>query len=181
MLLPTAAAGWAAVPGVRRLLLWRTQQSARLSGRRILWSGGDPAAFRDAARDAADTVVQSLSLALLALTACAVALLFLYDWLAHALFGRTLGKLCLGVTVVRSGGGGPPGPLRALLRSAVLTGLPGALLCWYWLRVLLDEPPGAVPYLLLLCLPVLGALLLLGPARRPLHDRLSRTCVTRTR
>lgn len=89
-------------------------------------------------------------------------LIFFYDWLYLAAWGRTLGKMLVGIKVVASADGGKLTQSQALGRSAMF-GLPQTL-------------------------PIVGNLFALGESlamlhesRQALHDRGAETKVVRTR
>ncbi|MGN9787511.1 RDD family protein [Nonomuraea sp. ZG12] len=89
--------------------------------------------------------------------------LFLYFWGSHALGGRTVGKLLLGVRVVGAGTGGRLGVGRAALRALafpLVVLVPGVGLLW----LLVD-----------------GLWMLLDAEGRVLHDRLLGAAVVRDR
>ncbi len=88
-------------------------------------------------------------------------LLFFYDWLYLVTWGRTLGKMMVGIKVVSAADGGRLGQGQAMGRSAFF-GLPQSL-------------------------PVVGhvftlaeSMAALGDERRALHDRVAGTVVIRT-
>ncbi|MFD1536239.1 RDD family protein [Nonomuraea guangzhouensis] len=89
--------------------------------------------------------------------------LFLYFWVPHALWGRTLGKRLLGVRVVAAGPGGRLGAGRVALRTMAFP--------------LLAFVPGVG----LLCLFADGLWTLIDPEGRVLHDRWLGTAVVRDR
>ncbi|MFD8527688.1 RDD family protein [Streptosporangium canum] len=89
--------------------------------------------------------------------------LFLYFWVQHALWGRTLGKRLLGVRVTAAQAGGRLGAGRTALRTLVFP-----LLAF-------------VPDAGLLCLLADGLWMLLDPEGRVLHDRWLGTTVVRDR
>ncbi|WP_147268780.1 RDD family protein [Sphaerisporangium album] len=78
---------------------------------------------------------------------------FLYFWVQHALWGRTLGKRLLGIRVIAAHTGGRPGAGRAALRALVFP-----LLAF-------------VPDVGLWCLLADGLWMLFDPEGRVLHDR----------
>ncbi|MFI6452467.1 RDD family protein [Streptosporangium amethystogenes] len=89
--------------------------------------------------------------------------LFLYFWVQHALWGRTLGKRLLGVRVIAARTGGRLGAGRTALRTLVFP--------------LLAFVPGVG----LWCLLAGGLWMLLDPDGRVLHDRLLGAAVVRDR
>ncbi|MFJ2033564.1 RDD family protein [Streptosporangium sp. NPDC087985] len=89
--------------------------------------------------------------------------LFLYFWVQHALWGRTLGKWLLGVRVVAARTGGRSGEGKAAVRTLVFP-----LLAF-------------VPDVGLLCLLADGLWMLLDPEGRVLHDRWLGAVVVRGR
>lgn len=89
--------------------------------------------------------------------------LFLYFWVSHALWGRTLGKRLLGVRVVAAGTGGRLGAGRAALRTLAFP-----LLVF-------------VPEVGLLCLFADGLWMLIDPEGRVIHDRWLGAAVVRDR
>ncbi|GAA3096075.1 RDD family protein [Streptosporangium carneum] len=88
---------------------------------------------------------------------------FLYFWVQHALWGRTLGKRLLGVRVIAAHTGGRPGVGRAALRALVFP-----LLAF-------------VPDVGLWCLLADGLWVLFDPEGRVLHDRWLGAAVVRDR
>ncbi|MEU8207424.1 RDD family protein [Streptosporangium sp. NPDC049046] len=88
-----------------------------------------------------------------------LSVLFLYFWVQHALWGRTLGKRLLGVRVIAASTGGRLGAGRAALRTLVFPLL------------------ALVPDIGLSCLLVGGLWMLLDAEGRVLHDRLLDTAV----
>jgi uncharacterized RDD family membrane protein YckC len=80
-------------------------------------SGGCGATFADGA-----FVYFMLMVSVLALVTA------LYEWLAIAFFGRTVGKWMVGIRVVRQDTGGKPGLLKGFLRFIVATAT--AQLCY---------------------------------------------------
>ncbi|SNS35001.1 RDD family protein [Streptosporangium subroseum] len=89
--------------------------------------------------------------------------LFLYFWVQHALWGRTLGKRLLRIRVVSAQPEGPPRARRTALRALIFP--------------LLVLVPGFGPF----CLIVDGLWALLDPDGRVLHDRWAGTAVARVR
>ncbi|WP_440089470.1 RDD family protein [Streptosporangium sp. LJ11] len=89
--------------------------------------------------------------------------LFLYFWVQHALWGRTLGKRLLGVRVVAARTGGRLGTGRTALRTLAFP-----LLAF-------------VPEVGLWCLLADGLWMLLDPEGRVLHDRWLGAAVVRDR
>ncbi|MGW3367286.1 RDD family protein [Streptosporangium canum] len=89
--------------------------------------------------------------------------LFLYFWVQHALWGRTLGKRLLGVRVIAMRTGGRLGAGRTALRTLVFP-----LLAF-------------VPDVGLWCLLAGGLWMLLDPDGRVLHDRWLGAAVVRDR
>ncbi|WP_204030895.1 RDD family protein [Sinosporangium siamense] len=89
--------------------------------------------------------------------------LFLYFWVQHALWGRTLGKRLLGIRVIAAHTGGRLGVGRAVLRTLTFP-----------LLVL-------VPDVGLWCLLVSGLWMLLDAEGRVLHDRFLGAAVVRDR
>jgi len=108
VLLPTAALGWAAVPVMQRMVAVKAQRVGRRTGARIMSSGPDGGVPKETARLRGDDGPNGLDLR--HGPAGGLVFWFLYDWFAHAHFGRTLGKLVCGPAVVRAGGAGRPGP-----------------------------------------------------------------------
>ncbi|RBQ21353.1 hypothetical protein DP939_01135 [Spongiactinospora rosea] len=88
---------------------------------------------------------------------------FLYFWVQHAVWGRTLGKRLLGVRVVAASAGGRLGAGRAAIRALVFPVL------------------ALVPEVGLWCLVVVGLWMLLDPEGRVLHDRWLGAAVVRDR
>ncbi|MFJ7420713.1 RDD family protein [Streptomyces uncialis] len=173
--LPALPLMWLAVPFLERSIAMQVNRVTR----RTLGSGGDTGEMREAAAASLTALGQTASVVVLALFVVTTAVLCFYDWVCHAAFGRTLGKLCFGVRVVHAGHGGRPGVVRSFLRTGVLFGLP--LFFGTWLAV--DSlaggtEPALVPQLVANA-PVYGLLLALLPAQRALHDFVSGTEVTR--
>ncbi|MDP9847626.1 RDD family protein [Streptosporangium lutulentum] len=92
-----------------------------------------------------------------------LSVLFLYFWVQHALWGRTLGKRLLGIRVIAANTGGRLGAGRTALRALVFP-----LLAF-------------VPEVGLLCLLAGGLWMLLDPEGRVLHDRWLGAAVVRDR
>lgn len=89
--------------------------------------------------------------------------LFLYLWVQHSLWGRTLGKRLLGIRVVAAHTGGRLGAGRAALRTLLFPLLV------------------VVPDVGLWCLLADGLWMLLDPEGRVLHDRVLGAAVVRDR
>ncbi|WP_405143665.1 RDD family protein [Sphaerisporangium sp. NBC_01403] len=89
--------------------------------------------------------------------------LFLYFWVQHALWGRTLGKRLLGVRVIAARTGGRLGAGRTALRALVFPLLAFVADVGLW------------------CLLAGGLWMLLDPDGRVLHDRLLGAAVVRDR
>ncbi|MFI0423156.1 RDD family protein [Spongiactinospora sp. 9N601] len=88
---------------------------------------------------------------------------FLYFWVQHAVWGRTLGKRLMGVQVVAAFTGGRLSAGRAALRALAFPLL------------------GFVPGVGLWCLVVVGLWMLVDPEGRVLHDRWLGAAVVRGR
>ncbi len=177
--LPAIPLAFAVGPILQRALL---RQALRLRSSAVLAGGTEE--LGDLARESLTDIGQTLGAVFLGFMAVILISACLYDWLAHALFGRTLGKFVFGIAVVRARDGGRPGALRSLLRTALLIGLPGAAVCVTWAYSLTGQPeqPPAVRALGWVYVGCLGCLLLiLTPLRRGHHELLSTTRVTATR
>lgn len=90
-------------------------------------------------------------------------LIFLYDWLCHAGWGRTLGKLIVGIRVVNLDGSTRLSQGTAFGRAA-LFGLPQSVLCFGTLFTVID------------CMWPLW-----DPREQAVHDKAAKTMVVRTR
>ncbi|MEO3751645.1 RDD family protein [Streptomyces sp. B6B3] len=177
--LPAVPLAFAVGPILQRALL---RQALRLRSSAVLAGGTEE--LGDLARQSLTDIGQTLGAVVLGFLAVILISACLYDWLAHALVGRTLGKWVFGIAVVRSRDGGRPGVLRSLLRTALLIGLPGTLVCVTWADALASETGQAQPPFALRVLgwAYLGCLLLiLTPLRRGHHELLSTTRVVATR
>ncbi|PSK87371.1 putative RDD family membrane protein YckC [Murinocardiopsis flavida] len=90
-------------------------------------------------------------------------LIFLYDWLCHAGWGRTIGKVIVGIRVVKVDGSTRLSQGTALVRAA-LFGLPQSLLCVGTVFTVID------------C-----AWPLSDARQQSLHDKAAKTVVVHTR
>jgi uncharacterized RDD family membrane protein YckC len=126
-----------------------------------------------------DRFVEDLGNALIAtvLVPFLLVMVFLccYDWFFHAVFGRTPGKWIFRLRVVRTGRGGDPGAWRSLIRTVIAFGGPTAVFSILLVYLGAGGPTVALVVNLLFGGSLLGLLMILGPARRTLHDRLSGT------
>ncbi|WP_331767457.1 RDD family protein [Embleya sp. NBC_00896] len=181
VMVPTVALGWAAVPLVQRMVSAQAQQVGRRTRARIISSGVDADVLRDTARDSAETMSKTASAFVIALLVVAMVLWFLYDWFAHAVFGRTLGKVVFGLEVVRGSGWGRPGLVRSLARTAVLIGVPTVLLCYAWAYTLAERPDRPTAFHAASWAAAGGLAIAVLPGNRALHDWLSFTRVETTR
>ncbi|MGW0660950.1 RDD family protein [Streptodolium elevatio] len=181
VLVPTAVVGWTAVPLVQRAVTVQAQRVGRRTGGRIVSSGLDTDVLKDTARDSAETMAKTASTFVMALLLVSMVLWFLYDWIAHAVFGRTLGKIVFGIAVVPVHGGWRAGMVRGLVRSLILIGVPTALICYGWAYQVAERADQPLAYRVISWVSTGGLALALLPGNRALHDRLSFTRVETTR
>jgi len=137
--------------------------------------------LKDTARDSAETMAKTATTFLMALIIVCMVFWFLYDWFAHAVFGRTIGKLAFGIAVVPVGGGRRPGALRGLARTGVIIGVPTVLICCAWAFALAERSDWPLRYQVASWTVVGGLALTLLPGNRALHDWVSFTHVEKTR
>ena len=108
----------------------------------------------------------------------------LYDWLMHARYGRTLGKIMVGAKVVPVGtpsgatlGRVPVGAWRAARRTFVAVVVPWAAVLLMWYAIAMREWATAGVFALVSLIGLLDPLAVLGPRRRAWHDRTGGTVV----
>ncbi|MEG3626466.1 RDD family protein [Streptomyces poriticola] len=180
VMLPTALLGWAAVPLMKAVLGFQLRGLVRRGGGRVLTSGLDAEAVKDSARESVALLARTASTFLVALVLFAMLVWLVYDWLAHAAFGRTIGKAVFGLRVVRFDGS-KPGALCGLIRAAVLIGAPAVILLYGWMYALVGRTDRPLTFLVTEWIVFGGLFLVLLPSHRALHDRLSFTRVCSTR
>jgi uncharacterized RDD family membrane protein YckC len=108
----------------------------------------------------------------------------LYDWIMHARYGRTLGKIMVGIKVVPAGtpaanvpGRVPVGAWRAARRTVVAVVVPWAAVLLTWYEIALRAWGTAGLFALVSLIGLLDPLAVLGPRRRTWHDRTGGTVV----
>lgn len=141
----------------------------------LLRGGADDA--KRAPLQAVDGLWDTTKLLLLLLVLAHLLLPTLYDWLMHARYGRTLGKMAVGIKVVGPDGGSRIGLARAARRSAVAVFVPWAALMLMWYELILRNWSMAGLCGVVSLLGFVDPLLVLGPRRRSWHDRVGGTAV----
>ncbi|MBN0042681.1 RDD family protein [Streptomyces actuosus] len=180
VMLPTVLLGWTAVPLMESVLTYQARRLLRRGGSRIVSSGLDGQVIKDSARESVVVLAKTGSAFLVALTLFAMGFWLVYDWLAHAAFGRTLGKAVFGLEVVRFDGA-KPGVLCGLIRAAVLIGAPAATVLYGWAYAMAGRTDEPLVLLVMRWVILVGLLPALLPTNRALHDWLSLTRVHSTR
>ncbi|MFE5790988.1 RDD family protein [Streptomyces sp. NPDC056503] len=178
--LPTVVLGWAALPFMEVVVGNRVRALARREGAEIVSSGLDGQVVRESLGDSVTAIGETVGTIAVGLMVFALALWLLYDWLAHALFGRTLGKAALGLRVERFDGT-RPGIVRALIRSGVIIGVPTAVLVVAWMYALAGRSDYPMALDVAQWVVFGGMFLVLLPTHRALHDWMSFTRVYSTR
>lgn len=147
---------------------------------KIFWAllRGDADKAQRAPLEAVDGLWDKTKLILLLLVLAHLLLPTIYDWLMHAFFGRTLGKIMLGMKVLpRDGGSSRLGLARAGRRTFVAVFVPWAALMLMWYELILRQWTLAVVFGLVSLIGFLDPLAVLGPRRRTWHDRAAGTVV----
>jgi hypothetical protein len=106
----------------------------------------------------------------------------LHDWAGHAFFGRTLGKAALGIKVVptREGAAGAKvGVGRSTRRTLLGVFVPWAALMLMWWELMMRQWALAGVLGLVGLIGFVDPLLVLGPRRRTMSDRVANTRVVR--
>ncbi|WP_436778142.1 RDD family protein [Yinghuangia sp. YIM S09857] len=178
---PTAALGWAAVPVVQQVVQVQARRVGLRTRKRIVESGLDTDVLEATARDSVVTMAKTVSSFMMAMLLVALALWLVYEWLAHAAFGRTVGKAVFGLRVVSVSGYGRAGLVRTLVRSLVLLGLPIVLFAYAWAYSLAERTDRPLAYQVGSGVAALGPMLMALPGNRALHDWLSLSRVESTR
>ncbi|MFJ3668252.1 RDD family protein [Streptomyces sp. NPDC090106] len=178
--LPTVMLGWAALPLMEVALGNRVRTLARREGVEIVSSGLDGKVVKESLADSATAIGETIGTIAVGLMVFALALWLFYDWFAHALFGRTLGKAALGLRVERFDGA-RPGIVCALIRSGVIIGVPMAVLVVAWTYALAGRSDYPVAVDVAQWVVFGGLFLVLLPTHRTLHDWMSFTRVHSTR
>lgn len=143
---------------------------------------GDADASKRAPLEAVDGLWDETKLILLLLVLAHLLLPTVYDWAMHALFGRTLGKIVLGMKVMPTAGGSSRlGFARAGRRTLVAVLLPWAALMLMWYELILRDWTLAGLFGAISLLGFLDPLAVLGPRRRTWHDRAAGTVVVNVR
>lgn len=128
--------------------------------------------------EAVDGLWDKTKLILLLLVLAHLLLPTIYDWLMHAFFGRTVGKIVLGMKVVPvQGGSSRLGIGRSARRTLVAVLLPWGALMLMWYEIILRDWTLATVFGLLSLVGFFDPLAVLGPRRRTWHDRSAGTVV----
>jgi uncharacterized RDD family membrane protein YckC len=176
--LPAVAVGYMAGPFVGQFAMRFATVTFGRAARSAIRTG-ELSAVGESLRGTAVMAGQAIAVVFLAIIVVALATLILYTWLTHATFGRTLGKLLFGIEVVCMGNGGRAGYVRCLVRSLVLFGPPLVLVTAALAAVITGQEEENVSLVVIRWVALCGALLMLLPQRRGLHDWLSGTVVSR--
>ncbi|MFF9149501.1 RDD family protein [Streptomyces sp. NPDC014861] len=178
--LPAVVAAWVALPFLETLLARRVRRLAMHELGEIRASGWDGRVARESLGDSVSVIGETIGMFVVGLMMCAFALWLLYDWFAHALFGRTLGKAVLGLRVERFDGG-RPGVVCGLIRSGVINGVPLMVMVVAWMYTLAGRTDYPTAVSVAQWVVFGGLFLVLLPAHRTLHDWVSFTRVYATR
>ncbi|WP_436786064.1 RDD family protein [Yinghuangia sp. YIM S10712] len=128
--------------------------------------------------DAVDGLWDTTKMVLLLLILAHLLLPTIYDWLMHAFFGRTLGKIMFGMKVVpERGGSSRLGLARSGRRTVVAVLVPWAALMLMWYELILREWTLATVCGIVSLIGFFDPLAVLGPRRRAWHDRVGGTVV----
>lgn len=139
---------------------------------------GDADKAQRAPFDAVDGLWDKTKLILLLLVLAHLLVPTIYDWLMHARYGRTLGKIVFGMKVVPvQGGSSRLGIGRSARRTFVAVLLPWGALMLMWYQIILRDWQLATVFGLLSLIGFLDPLAVLGPRRRTWHDRSAGTVV----
>ncbi|MEU8136714.1 RDD family protein [Streptodolium elevatio] len=139
---------------------------------------GDADKAQRAPLDVVDGLWDKTKLILLLLVLAHLLVPTIYDWLMHARFGRTLGKIVFGMKVVPAqGGSGRLGIGRSARRTFVAVLLPWGALMLMWYQIILRDWQLVTVFGLLSLIGFVDPLAVLGPRRRTLHDRSAGTLV----
>ncbi|WP_436771752.1 RDD family protein [Yinghuangia sp. YIM S09857] len=139
---------------------------------------GDADKAQRAPLDAVDGLWDKTKLILLLLVLAHLLVPTIYDWLMHARFGRTLGKIAFGMKVVPAQGGSSRlGVLRSARRTFVAVLLPWGALMLMWYQIILRDGQLALVFGLVSLVGFFDPLTVLGPRRRTWHDRTAGTVV----
>lgn len=147
---------------------------------KVFWSllRGDADKAHRAPLEAVDGLWDKTKLILLLLVLAHLVLPTVYDWLMHAFFGRTLGKMMLGMKVVpRNGGSARLGLARSGRRTFVAVFVPWAALMLMWYELILRQWTLAVVFGIVSLVGFFDPLAVLGRRRRTWHDRAAGTVV----
>ncbi|MCF2526783.1 RDD family protein [Yinghuangia soli] len=142
----------------------------------LLTGDGDKA--KRAPLEAVDGLWDKTKLLLLLLVLAHLLLPTVYDWLMHARYGRTLGKIMFGMkTVPQNGGPARLGLGRAGRRTLIAVFVPWAALMLMWYELILRAWTLAAVCGIVSLIGFLDPLSVLGRRRRTWHDRIGGTVV----
>ncbi|MFF0483901.1 RDD family protein [Streptomyces sp. NPDC004435] len=178
--LPAVAVAWVALPFLETLLARRVRKLAMREVGEIRASGWDGQVAKESLGDSVSVIGETIGMFAAGLMVCGLALWLLYDWFAHALFGRTLGKAVLGLRVERFDGS-RPGVLCGLIRSGLINGVPLMVMVVGWTYALAGRTDYPAIVSVAQWVVFGGLFLVLLPAHRTLHDWVSFTRVYATR
>ncbi|MDI2132672.1 RDD family protein [Yinghuangia seranimata] len=147
---------------------------------KVFWDllAGNADAAKRAPLEAVDGLWAKTKLLLLLLVLAHLLVPVLYDWLAHARWGRTLGKAMVGVKATPVDGGSHRlGLARAGRRTLVAVFVPWAALTLMWYEIILRNWSLAGLCGAVSLIGFVDPLAVLGPRRRTWHDRIAGTAV----